>query len=1063
MSPARGGPRAVLVDQFEETFTLGASPDDQVQFIDRLLALSREPETCVVLAVRADHLGQCAAHPALAAQLAGNDVLVGPMRDSELRRTVELPARRAGLEIEAGLVEVIVGDVAGRAGALPLLSTALAETWERRESRRLTLAGYRAAGGVNGALARLAEDGYAAIPAPARPAARQILLRLCDVGDDANSTCDAASRCPRSSTTTTSTAGPHSMRSPIGGCSPSTATPSRWPTSRSSGSGPACAAGWRRTSRAGALHRRLGDATRAWEADGRDPSELYRGTQLHATAEWADGHADALNRLEREFLDDSQEAADAQRRAARRRRRTLVSVLAGAAAVATALGSFAALQADRATDQRDRALAAEGSAQIGTLVNRSLALRSTDRAAAALLAVEAHRRAPGDAGVHSALLGTFTGAPGFMGYIHLPGDPRRLSGDVVPASSTAVVALEGRDLHLLDLDSGELEERFPSLDDTGIVPEIPTFSVVRVSTDGRLVAHLVPTEADHPCLDLDVLRATDNAGCAALLVYDVASGDRVLGPVAPPVGPGDVAISADGSLVAVAGGYDGKVVVYRTDDGETIGSLPGVPRPDGVLNRRDTAAVAFGADGRLYTGSLAGAIRVVDPTTMEIVDRYDGPPMAAHNNLRVTGEGLVVGSGDDNVVAIDAETGTVRWAADVRVPGDFNPCLFLGVAEPMGRFYCGNIGGVLDERDLATGARTGFRLDPQLGSVGELSMASDGRELVAFGEDVGVVSRWRLDGSGPIVDVAWPGWGSNGYDPSGQLLLAFEGQRETLNDLGDLPPPDFFVWDPATGEVVHDLDGIQAATWMTPVRVGAVFDDGTPGFYDLGRDDRLASPGARHATVAGAWLSAGGARTYVLGNRGDESNPRCEIWAVDVDTIEYVGPTIEVDQCEHETFNTVSTTPDASRLAFTYVSREHDGWATNIYDGRTGELLGALQGLTIAVISPDGTLVGAGTTGEVTQYDLETLEPIGAFPGARRLRRLPPVQHRRATPSRRVVQPEPLDLRRHHPQPARRPDRDRSDCRRRQRRALAAPGRQDGGRERPRGPRRLEPRTRPPR
>ena len=146
-----GGPRAVLVDQFEETFTLGAGPDEQVEFIDRLLALSHEPSTTVVLAVRADHLGRCAAHAELATQLAGNDVLVGPMRDSELRRTVELPAQRAGLEIEAGLVEVIVGDVAGRAGALPLLSTALAETWERREGRRLTLAGYRAAGGVNGA------------------------------------------------------------------------------------------------------------------------------------------------------------------------------------------------------------------------------------------------------------------------------------------------------------------------------------------------------------------------------------------------------------------------------------------------------------------------------------------------------------------------------------------------------------------------------------------------------------------------------------------------------------------------------------------------------------------------------------------------------------------------------------------------------------------------------------------------------------------------------------------------------------------------------------------------
>jgi WD40 repeat protein len=116
---------------------------------------------------------------------------------------------------------------------------------------------------------------------------------------------------------------------------------------------------------------------------------------------------------------------------------------------------------------------------------------------------------------------------------------------------------------------------------------------------------------------------------------------------------------------------------------------------------------------------------------------------------------------------------------------------------------------------------------------------------------------------------------------------------------------------------------------------------------------------------------------------GEEPNLRCEIWAIDVDTIEYVGPVIEVDQCEHMTFNTVSTTPDASRLAFTYVSRERDDWVTNIYDGRTGELLGSLEGLTIAVISPDGTLVGAGPTGEVTQYDLETLEPIGAFPGAR--------------------------------------------------------------------------------
>jgi hypothetical protein len=179
-----GAPRIVFVDQFEETFTAGAERLEQEEFITRLLDFVDRPDTAVVLAIRADHLGRCVTYPELADRLTGNDVLVGPMRDSELRRTVELPAQRAGLEIEPGLVEVIVADVAGRAGALPLLSTALAETRERRKARALTLASYRAAGGVDGALARMAEDAYATLPAGPRTATRRLLLRLCDAGEE---------------------------------------------------------------------------------------------------------------------------------------------------------------------------------------------------------------------------------------------------------------------------------------------------------------------------------------------------------------------------------------------------------------------------------------------------------------------------------------------------------------------------------------------------------------------------------------------------------------------------------------------------------------------------------------------------------------------------------------------------------------------------------------------------------------------------------------------------------------------------------------------------------------
>ena len=94
-------PRVVFVDQFEETFTAGA---DRPSRRSSSAACSSSPtsrDTAVVLAIRADHLGRCATYPELADRLAGNDVLVGPMRDSELRRTVELPAQRAGLETEA--------------------------------------------------------------------------------------------------------------------------------------------------------------------------------------------------------------------------------------------------------------------------------------------------------------------------------------------------------------------------------------------------------------------------------------------------------------------------------------------------------------------------------------------------------------------------------------------------------------------------------------------------------------------------------------------------------------------------------------------------------------------------------------------------------------------------------------------------------------------------------------------------------------------------------------------------------------------------------------------------
>src|SRR4029453_11073947 len=104
----------------------------------------------VLLALRPAFCGPGAGLPAPAELVDRHSVLVGPMRPEELRRAIELPASRAGFAVEPALVDVLVREVADRAGSLPLLSTVLLELWQAREGRTLTRAAYERSGGVRG-------------------------------------------------------------------------------------------------------------------------------------------------------------------------------------------------------------------------------------------------------------------------------------------------------------------------------------------------------------------------------------------------------------------------------------------------------------------------------------------------------------------------------------------------------------------------------------------------------------------------------------------------------------------------------------------------------------------------------------------------------------------------------------------------------------------------------------------------------------------------------------------------------------------------------------------------
>jgi WD40 repeat protein/class 3 adenylate cyclase len=341
----------LVVDQFEEVFTLYEDSDVRIAFIDALLA----SRCAVVIGVRADMYGRLAGYPDLARVVAANQILLGAMNDEELERAVSEPARLAGLRLQPGLVELAVREVAGEPGALPLLSHALRATWERRDGRTLTVEAYRESGGVGAAVAQTADDLLESLPAESRPLARGVFVRLTNLGEDGAAT----RRRVRTDELVPEDTSPQVVDALLEQLADArlltlgegTAEVAHevlireWPTLR----------GWLEEDRDGLrLHRQLGDAARMWDAGGREPSDLYRGPRLLAASEWVRAHRPALNATELSFIDAGMEETDRDRRRQLRTNRRLRGLLAGAVtllALAIVAGVIALVQRHHAQAQ----------------------------------------------------------------------------------------------------------------------------------------------------------------------------------------------------------------------------------------------------------------------------------------------------------------------------------------------------------------------------------------------------------------------------------------------------------------------------------------------------------------------------------------------------------------------------------------------------------------------------------------------------------------------------------------------------------------------------------------
>ncbi len=180
----------LVIDQFEEIFTLVEKEADRAHFLESLLQAVTVPDSNmrIILTLRADFYDRPLLYPKFGDLVRTNMETVMPLSPEELEQAIAGPAVRVGARLEAGLAGAIVADVSEQPGVLPLLQYALTELFERRVDDLLTMSAYRDSGGVTGALARRADEIYANLDTDVRAVTRQLFLRLVTLGEGTEDT-----------------------------------------------------------------------------------------------------------------------------------------------------------------------------------------------------------------------------------------------------------------------------------------------------------------------------------------------------------------------------------------------------------------------------------------------------------------------------------------------------------------------------------------------------------------------------------------------------------------------------------------------------------------------------------------------------------------------------------------------------------------------------------------------------------------------------------------------------------------------------------------------------------
>ncbi|WP_017315666.1 nSTAND1 domain-containing NTPase [Mastigocladopsis repens] len=351
----------VLVDQFEEVYSLCKNADERKAFIENLVDAAADPSVrvSVIVTLRSDFLGETQRHPVLNQLVAQLGLIIPAMTADELQQAIAKPAELAGHPLDEATVNLLVQEAEGREGALPLLQFALTRIWEGLTQGIEPAVTLKQIGGVGGALAGEAQRIYDNLSPEEKEIARRVFLGLVQLGEGAKDTRRRAAFAGLVSHKDS----PEQVKQVIGKFAARdvrlitlSSVPEAGETAEVTHE--ALFEHWRQfgqwldSSRSDIrFGRRLEEAAKAWQENGRPEGSLWRTPDLDLLEKYYEQKSDNMTPLQVEFFNASVFAEEARKQAAikaeqdrKRQRQVLIGILSTGLLLTTTATGFAAYQ-----------------------------------------------------------------------------------------------------------------------------------------------------------------------------------------------------------------------------------------------------------------------------------------------------------------------------------------------------------------------------------------------------------------------------------------------------------------------------------------------------------------------------------------------------------------------------------------------------------------------------------------------------------------------------------------------------------------------------------------------